>query len=138
LELDPVEPNVSRRVQSEPWKAQWKSCWWDRWYSSSKLCSDCGLRNDQLALVERTWICARFGVHHDRDVNAAVNLQRLATGAHAAQTALPEASQAVTPGTAASHRPAGGGKVTPVRHEHGQQDGSGQEEIGEHLCAPFR
>jgi hypothetical protein len=23
--------------------------------------------------------------------------------------------------------------VTPVRHEHGQQDGSAQEEIGEHL-----
>jgi putative transposase len=33
--------------------------------------------------------------------------------------------------------PAGGGKVTPVRHEHGQQDGSGQEENGEHKCAPF-
>lgn len=30
----------------------------------------------------------------------------------------------------------GGGKVTPVRHEHGQQDGSGQQEIGGHLCAP--
>jgi len=31
-----------------------------------------------------------------------------------------------------------GGKVTPARHEHGRQDGSGQEEIGEHLCAPSR
>jgi len=78
------------------------------------------------------------GAHHDRDVNAAVNLQRLATGAHAARTALPEASQAVTPGTAAGDGAAGGGKVTPVRHEHGQQDGSGQEEFGEHLCEPSR
>jgi len=95
-------------------------------------------RNDQLALGERTWICAGRGAHHDRDVNAAINLQRLATGAHAAQTALPVASQAVTPGTAAGAGPAGGGKVTPVRHEHGQQDGSGQEEIGEHLCTPSR
>ena len=109
----------------------------DRWYPSSKLCSDCSLRNGQLALDERTWTCAGCGAH-DRDVNAAVNLQRLATGAHAAQTALPEASQAVTPGTAAGDGPAGGGKVTPVRHEHGQQDGSGQEGIGEHLCTPFR
>ena len=81
---------------------------------------------------------AGCGAHHDLNVNAAVNLQRLATGAHAAQTALPEASQAVTPGTAASDEPAGGGKVTPVRHEHGHQDGSGQEETGEHLCAPSR
>jgi putative transposase len=94
--------------------------------------------NDQLALGERTRICVQCGTYHDRDLNAAVNLQRLATGAHAARTALPEASQAVTPGTAAGDGSAGGGKVTPVRHEHGQQDGSGQEEIGEHLCAPSR
>jgi putative transposase len=87
---------------------------------------------------DRAWICAGCGAHHDYDVNAAVNLQRLATGAHAARTALPVASQAVTPGTAASDELTGGGKVTPVRHEHGQQDGSGQEEIGGHLCVPSR
>ena len=28
--------------------------------------------------------------------------------------------------------------VTPVRHEHGQQDGLGQEEYGEHKCTPIR
>jgi len=95
-------------------------------------------RNDQLPLGERTWTYADRAAHHNRDVNAVANLQRLATGAHAAQTALPVASQAVTPGTAAGAGPAGGGKVTPVRHEHGQQDGSGQEEIGVHLCAPSR
>jgi hypothetical protein len=65
-------------------------------------------RNDQFAL----------GAHHDRDVNAAINLQRLATGAHAARTALPVASPAVTPGTAAGDGLAGGGKVTPVRYEN--------------------
>jgi putative transposase len=94
--------------------------------------------NDQLALDEGTWIRADYGAHHDRGVNAAVNQQRLATGACAAQTALPVTSQAVTLGTAAGAGSAGGGTVTPVRHEHGQQDGSGQEEIGEHLCALSR
>jgi putative transposase len=107
----------------------------DRWYPSSKLCSHCGVRNATLALGERSWTCTACGAHHDRDVNAAINLQRLATGALAARMALPMASQAVTPGTAAGTAPAGGGKVTPVRDEHGQQDGSGQEEKGAHLCA---
>jgi hypothetical protein len=54
--------------------------------------------------------------------------QRLATGALAAQSALPVASPAATPDTAAGMGSAAVGKVTPVRDEHGQQDGSGQEE----------
>jgi putative transposase len=110
----------------------------DRWYPSSKLCSGCGTRNGVLALGERAWTCAGCGAQHDRDVNAAINLQRLATGALAARTALPEASQAVTRGAAAGPGPAGGGEVTPVRHEHGQQDGSGQEENPVHICTRNR
>jgi putative transposase len=110
----------------------------DHWYPSSKLCSACGDRYAALGLGERTWTCATCGAHHDRDVNAAINLQRLATGALTAQSALPVASPAVTLGTAADDGPAGGGKVTSVRYEHGQQDGSGQEENGVHLCARFR
>jgi putative transposase len=110
----------------------------DRWYPSSKLCSGCGTRNAGLTLDQRAWTCTGCGVHHDRDVNAAINLERLATGALAAATALPVASQVATPGTAAGMVPAGGGKVTPVRHEHGQQDGSGQEENGEHIYPRFR
>ena len=94
--------------------------------------------NAALALSERAWICATCGAHHDRDVNTAINLQRLATGALAARTALPEASQAVTRGTAAGLAPAGGGEVTPVRHERGQQDGSGQEENVVHICTRNR
>ena len=105
----------------------------DRWYPSSKLCSQCGTRNGQLALGDRTWTCAGCGARHDRDVNAAINLQRLATGALAARTALPEASQALTRGTAAGLGPAAGWEVTPVRYEYGQQDGSGQEENAVHI-----
>ena len=70
----------------------------------------------------------------NRDVNAALNLERLVTGALAARQALPVASSAVTPGTAAGIGAAEGGEVTPAGHEHGQQDGSGQEEDAAHKC----
>jgi putative transposase len=80
---------------------------------------------------------AAWGACHDRDTNAGINLQRLATGALAARPALPVASQAARPGTAAEDVSAAGGKVRPARHEPGQQDGSGQEENAAHLCARF-
>ena len=91
----------------------------DRWYPSSKLCSACGLTNCTLTLCERVWTC-NCGIHHDRDINAAINLQRLATGALAARTALPVASSAATSGTVARMITAADGEVTPVRYEHGQ------------------
>jgi putative transposase len=47
------------------------------------------VRNATLGLAERSWTCTACDAHHDRDVNAAINLQRLATGALAARTALP-------------------------------------------------
>jgi putative transposase len=105
----------------------------DRWYPSSKLCSACGTRYGKLSLSERVWTCATCGAQHDRDVNAAINLQRLATGAFAAQSALPVASPAATSDTLAGMVPVGVGKVTPVRYEYGQQDGSGQEENDAHF-----
>jgi len=60
---------------------------------------------------------------------------RFATDAITAITALPVASLAATSGTAVGIWSTLGGKVTPVRYEHGQQDGSGQEEDAEHFCS---
>jgi putative transposase len=103
----------------------------DRWYPSSKLCSACGWKYKALSLAEREWVCQQCGACHDRDHNAAINLQRLATaaaGKSCGESALPGASSAVTSGTAAGIRPAVDGKVTPVRYDFGQQDDSGQEE----------
>jgi len=77
-------------------------------------------------------------VWHDGEIGLVLMLQRLAPGAFAAQSALPVASPAATSGTAAEMASAGGGKVTPVSYEYGQQDGSGQEENAEHLCSHFR
>ena len=50
----------------------------DRFYPSSKTCSACGHVLDALPLSVRAWDCPACGAHHDRDVNAAVNLKNLA------------------------------------------------------------
>lgn len=46
----------------------------NRWFPSSKRCSDCGTVRLQLSRRERTFRCAECGLHVDRDVNAARNL----------------------------------------------------------------
>ena len=51
----------------------------DRWYPSSKLCSVCGYKTEDLSLSDRLWTCPKCGSIHDRDVNAARNLEHLAT-----------------------------------------------------------
>jgi putative transposase len=50
----------------------------DRWFASSKTCSECGAVKAKLALSEREYVCEACGTILDRDVNAAVNLARLA------------------------------------------------------------
>lgn len=46
-----------------------------RFFTSSKLCSDCGYVNRELTLSDRHWVCLECGVIHDRDHNAAINIQ---------------------------------------------------------------
>lgn len=46
----------------------------DRFYPSSKRCNHCGKINQNLKLQHRHWTCD-CGVHHDRDVNAALNIK---------------------------------------------------------------
>jgi len=50
----------------------------DRFYASSKTCSVCGHKLDDLPLSVRQWTCPDCGVVHDRDVNAAINLKKVA------------------------------------------------------------
>ena len=52
----------------------------DRFYASSKTCSDCGYKYDELNLSERTWTCSNCGSNHDRDVNAAINIKNSGMG----------------------------------------------------------
>ena len=46
----------------------------DRFYPSSKTCSNCGYKKRDLKLSDRFWTCPECGEHHDRDINAAVNI----------------------------------------------------------------
>lgn len=46
----------------------------DRFYPSSKLCSNCGHKKNDLKLSERTYVCSNCNMMIDRDLNAAINL----------------------------------------------------------------
>jgi putative transposase len=70
----------------------------DTFFPSSKLCSSCGYLLDELPLSVREWDCPRCGVHHDRDINAAVNIKLV--GQYLLKTTR-----------------SGAGKVTPTRNE---------------------
>ena len=47
----------------------------DRWFPSSKTCSNCGVVKAKLSLSERTFNCDACGLSLDRDLNAAINIQ---------------------------------------------------------------
>ena len=50
----------------------------DRFFPSSKTCSNCGCVQEKMPLHVREWTCPDCGAHHDRDINAATNLLRQA------------------------------------------------------------
>jgi putative transposase len=81
---------LARSISDQGWgefyrQLSYKTVWYgsrlitaDRWFPSSKLCSDCGYKLDKLALSVREWVCPSCGCVHDRDHNAAINLESLA------------------------------------------------------------
>ena len=45
-------------------------------YQSSKTCSACGHKLKELSLATRSWTCPHCGAHHDRDLNASLNIKQ--------------------------------------------------------------
>jgi putative transposase len=65
------------------WQLEYKSKWAgvelvvaDRFYASSKTCSNCNHKVDKLSLSQRTFSCPCCGLSLDRDLDAAINLDR--------------------------------------------------------------
>ncbi|MBP0593911.1 transposase [Paraburkholderia sp. LEh10] len=87
---------VAKSISNASWSAfvtqlEYKAQWYgrsligiDRWYPSSRRCSDCGHTVASMPLSVRTWTCPECQAIHDRDINAARNILAagLAVSAH--------------------------------------------------------
>jgi putative transposase len=73
-----MQSNWSEFVQMLIYKADWRGRILekvDRFFPSTKLCSNCGHKNVELILSDREWKCKVCNSFHDRDINAAINLR---------------------------------------------------------------
>ena len=80
--------HLSKAISDAAWgeftrQLKYKTTWYgstliqaDRFFPSSKTCSDCGVAKAKLLLSEREFVCTNCGLVIDRDENAAVNLAR--------------------------------------------------------------
>lgn len=67
----------SEFVRQLEYKAQWygrEIVRIDTWYPSSQICSNCGHKDRRKPISVREWICPNCGTHHERDINAAINI----------------------------------------------------------------
>jgi putative transposase len=64
-------------VELLTYKAKWNNkniIHIDRFFPSSKTCNKCGYINQDLNLSMREWTCNACHSHHDRDINASINI----------------------------------------------------------------
>lgn len=81
---------------------QYKGKWYgknvikiDKWFASSKTCSNCGHVLDQLNLSVREWTCGICNSTHDRDINAAINIRNSGMGSPGEPVEFPSLEGAV-------------------------------------------
>ena len=59
------------------YKSKWKGRTFykiDKWFPSSQICNHCGYNDGKHSLDIREWTCPICNTHHDRDVNASINI----------------------------------------------------------------
>lgn len=78
---------LAKNIQDVSWgeflrQLEYKSKWYgrtfhkiDRFFPSSKTCNSCQFILDELPLSVREWECPNCKQHHDRDLNAALNIR---------------------------------------------------------------
>lgn len=77
---------LSKSISDSSWsefvrQLEYKAHWYgktlvgiDKWFPSTKRCSDCGYTVKSIPLKVREWACPECGSIHDRDINAAHNV----------------------------------------------------------------
>ena len=77
---------LARSISDVSWssfvaKLQYKADWYgreiikvDTWFPSSQICSECGHKDGKKSLEIREWTCPVCHTHHDRDINASINI----------------------------------------------------------------
>ena len=75
-----MDASWSEFVRQLKYKVRWrgkKIVQVGRFEPTSKLCSFCGFKNNELQLHQREWSCSKCNRCHDRDINAAKNIVKL-------------------------------------------------------------
>ena len=76
---------LARAISNQGWaeirrQLEYKCAWYGKQlvvvnpYKTSQVCSACGYDDGKHTLDIREWICPSCGTHHDRDINAAINI----------------------------------------------------------------
>ena len=78
--------HLARAISDASWSEfmrmlEYKAEWYgkqiikvSRWFPSSQICSSCKMNSGKKPLHVREWTCESCGVHHDRDLNASMNI----------------------------------------------------------------
>ena len=73
-----IDVSWNELIRQIEYKTKWKNKKFykiDTYYPSSKLCSRCDTKNEEIKNLNiRKWTCSKCGMEHDRDINASINI----------------------------------------------------------------